>query len=133
MDKSWNRLKEDIHHIEQHLSQVGQQIKNAGESKLEVLDNDLCKAKKKYESKKEQTSDAIKRMNQFFEETKDNAINQLEDWKTDHQIHKIEKNADKKEKQAADAVLVAAFACIEAEVAIMDALKARKMAIDVAG
>ena len=133
LDKSCNRLKEEINHIEQHLSKVGHQIKVAGKSDLEVLDADLNKAKEQYESKKELAADALQRVNQFIEEKKKSVITQLEDWKTDYQIERIEKDADKKEQQAVDAIVVAAFACIEAEVAVMEALKARKMAIEVAG
>jgi len=46
---------------------------------------------------------------------------------------KLEKDADKKEQCAVDAVVVAAYALLEAEVAIVEALKARKIAIEVAG
>ncbi|NOQ78799.1 MAG: hypothetical protein GQ546_05305 [Gammaproteobacteria bacterium] len=133
MEKPCNRLKDEISHIEQHLSQVGLQIKSAEKSELNALDADLRKAKEVCESKREQASDALKRINAFIKETKDSVITQLEDWKTDYQIDQIEKEADKREQQAIDSVIVAAFGCHEAEVAILDALKARKMAIEVAG
>ena len=133
MDKSCKRLKEEINQIEDHLSKVGHQLKSAAETGVDTLEADLNKAKEKSEAKREQAADAVKRINQFIEETKNNAMTKFEDWKTDYQIEQIEKDADKKEQQAVDAVLVAAFACLEAEVAIMDALKTRKMAIEVAG
>jgi hypothetical protein len=66
-------------------------------------------------------------------EKKDELIAKYEDWKTDREIEKLEKHADQKEQQAVDAVVVAAFALLEAEVAIVEALKARKVAIEVAG
>lgn len=133
MENSCKRLKEDVNHIQSHLSQVGQQLKSATEAKIETLESDLNSARDKCDAKRDQTSDAVQRMTQFIEEAKNNAVTKFEDWKTDHEIEKIEKQADKKEQQAIDAIMVAAFSCMEAEVAILDALKTRKMAIEVAG
>ena len=73
------------------------------------------------------------RINQFIEEAKHNAVARFEEWKTNHEIAKIEKHADLKEQPAVDAIALAAFALLEAEVAIVEALKARKTALEVAG
>lgn len=133
MKDSCNQLQNEIHHIEQHLSQVSNQVKAAAKTELETLDADLEEAKQKLELKREQAGDAVQRIKELIEETTNDLVTKVEDWKVDRDIEKIEQQADKKEQQALDAIIVAAFACMEAEVAIVDALKARKLAIDVAG
>ena len=130
---SCKRLTEDVGHIEHHLHKVGEQIKSATDKSIEALEVDLVDAQEKCEERKSQASDALQRMGKFIEEAKDSAVTRFEDWRVDRQIEKIEKEADKKEQQAIDAILVAAHACMEAEVAIIDALKTRKMADEVAG
>ena len=91
------------------------------------------KPTEKREAKREQAAHAGHRIKKFLEESKENVVTKFEDWKTDREIEKIEKDADNKEQQAVDAIVVAAYALLDAEVAIVDALKARKMAIEVAG
>jgi len=133
MQKSCDKLKSEINHIEDHLSQINKQVKSAVQTELETLDTDLDNAKQKLELKQEQAGDAVQRVKDFLEETKNDLITKAEDWKLDHDIEKIEKEADKKEEQALDAIMLAALACNQAEVAIIKALKARKLAIDVSG
>jgi len=84
-------------------------------------------------AQREQANHAGHRIKQFIEEAKQTAVARFEDWKTNREIAKIEKHADQKEQQAADAIVLAAFALLEAEVAIVEALQARKIAIEVAG
>jgi len=124
---------EEIKTAETSLTQAGHHLSSATETKVEALEAGLKESLTKWESKREQASEAGTRIGRFMEEVKENAVSKFEDWKTDREIGKIEKDADRKEDHAVDAIAVAAFAILEAEVAIMEALKARKIAIDVAG
>jgi len=133
MKNSCDRLKNEINHIEDHLSQVSNQVKSAAETELKILDANLDNARQKLEVKQEQASDAVQRIKEIIKDKKNDVITKVEDWKLDHDIEKIEKQADKKEQQAMDAIMLAALSCVEAEVAIADALKARKLAMEVAG
>ena len=74
-----------------------------------------------------------RRIKQFIEEAKHSAVARFEEWKKNHEIAKIEKHADLKQQPAVDAIALPAFALLEAEVAIVEALKARKTALEVAG
>jgi hypothetical protein len=85
------------------------------------------------EMQREQAASARQKALHYLEEKKDELIAKFEDWRTDREIEKLEKAADTKEEHAVDAMITAAYALLEAEVAMLDALKARKIAIEVAG
>ena len=133
LSQSCDRLKEEIKTAETSLGDMSGHLASATEEKLEGLEARLRNAVSKCEAKREQAMSAGQRFRQFLERKKDEAISKYEDWKTDREIEKLEKHAGKLEDQAVDAVVVAVFALLEAEVAIVEALKARKIAIEVAG
>ena len=97
--------------------------------KNEARQNALAKC----DAKREEAGQAGQRLRQYLVEKKDELIAKYEDWKTDREIAKLEKHAEQKEQLAVDAVIVAAYALLAAEVAIVEALKARKVEIEVAG
>ena len=133
LDQCCNRLKAEIKTAEACLGQAGQHVSSATETGVTALETRLKDALAKCEAQREQAAQAGHRIKQFLEEAKDNAVARFEDWKTNREIAKIEKHADQKEQQAADAIVVAVFALLEAEVAIVEALRARKVAMEVAG
>ena len=137
MKEKWeqccDRLKKEVNITEDHLVQAGHHLGAAIESGVETLEVRGKEARAKCEAKQEEAAEAGERVKRFLEETKNTAVTKLEDWKTDREIGKIENHADKAEQQAVDAILLAAYSVLEAEVAIVEALKARKIAIEVAG
>lgn len=133
LEQSRERLKAGIKTAETHLEDASSHVESAVEHGVEVFDVKLQSAVEKCEASRAGVTQAGVRMKQFLEETKHQAITQLEDWKTDRDIAKIEKHADQMEQQALDALEVAAFAIVEAEVALIEALRAREIAIEVAG
>ena len=133
LEQCINRVQDEIKTIETSLADTSNHLTTAVEQKVEGLEAGWKNALAKCDAKREQAGQAEQRLRQFLEEKKDELVSKFEDWKTDCEIEKLEKHADKKEQQAVDAVIVAAFALLEAEVAIVEALKARKVAIEVAG
>ena len=133
LEQSIDRLKNEIKNIETGLAATSQHLAAAGEEKVEGLDARWKNALAKYEAKREEAGQAGHRLRQFLENKKEALVAKYEDWKTDREIEKLEKYADQKEQQAVDAIVVAAFALHETEVAILEALKARKIAVEVAG
>lgn len=133
LEQCCTRLKEEIKTAETSLIQAGHHLSSATETKVDALEAGLKESLTKWKSKREQAREAGTRIGRFMEEVKENTVSKFEDWKTDREIGKIEKDADRKEDHAVDAIAVAAFAILEAEVAIMEVLKARKIAIEVAG
>jgi len=133
LEQCINRVQDEIKTIETSLADTGNHLTTAVEQKAESLEAGWKNALAKCDAKREQAGQAGQRLRQYLEEKKDELISKFEDWKTDREIEKLEKHADKKEQQAVDAVTVAAYALLEAEVAIVEALKARKTALEVAG
>ena len=133
LDQCCKRFKEEIRTAEVHLEQVGRHVESATENGVDALELRLKEAEAKCEASREHATQAGLRLKQFLEEKKDAAVSRFEDWKTDRDISKLEKHADKSEQQALDAIAFAAFAILEAEVALVEALKTRKIAIEIAG
>jgi hypothetical protein len=133
LDQCCKRFKEEIRTAETHLEQVGRHVESATEHGVDALELRLKEAEAKCDASRDHASQAGLRIKQFLEEKKEGAISWLENWKTDRDISKLEKHADKREQQALDAIALAAFAILEAEVSLVEALKARKVAIEVAG
>ncbi len=133
LNQCCDRLKEEIKNAEACLADMGQHLAIAAEEKAEGLDARLKDAVAQCEGKRDQARNAALKIRQYLQETGAEVLSKYEDWKTDREIEKIEKRADKLEEQAVNAVVLAAFALLEAEVTLVKALKARKMAIEVAG
>lgn len=133
LEQSIDRLKKEIKTIETGLADTRQHLAAAAEEKVEGLEARWKNALANYEGRIDEAGQAGHRLREFLEKKKDELVAKYEDWKTDREIGKLEKHADQKEQQAVDAVVVAALALLEAEVAILAALKARKIAIEVAG
>jgi hypothetical protein len=126
-------LKEEVKAAEKYLLRVTHTLESATETGVEAMESRLKNAVCECEAESGRAAEAARRTKDFGKDAANNALNRIEDWKADREIAKIEKEADKKEKHALDAIVVAAFAIMEAEVASMEALKARKFAIEVAG
>lgn len=133
LEQCINRVQDEIKTIETTLADTGSHLTTALEQKAESLEAGWKNALAKCDAKREEAGQAGQRVRQFLEEKKDELISKYEDWKTDREIEKLEKHADEKEQHAVDAAVVAAFALLEAEVAVVEALRARKVAIEVAG
>ncbi len=123
----------EIRTVETNLAQAGHHLDSATETKIDALETRLKESLTTWDSKREHAAQAGQRIKEFIGELKESAVSKFEDWKTDREVSKLEHDAEKKEDHAVDAIAVAAFAILEAEVAIVEALKARKIAIEVAG
>lgn len=128
-----DRLKTEIKTVETGLADTSQHLAVAVEEKIEGLEARLKHALAKCEAKGEEVGRAGHRFQQFLEKRKDELVTKYEDWKTDREIGKLEKHADHQEQEAVNAIIFAGFALRRAEVAILEALKARKISIEVAG
>jgi hypothetical protein len=133
LNQCCRRLTEEVKTAETCLSDVGQHLAATAEENVEALEARLKNALARCEAKRDQAKTAGERVRQFLEQKKSEVVSKYEDWKTDREIEKLEKHADTLENRALDAVVIATFALLEAEVAIVEAIKARKTATEVAG
>ena len=133
LNQSYDRLKEEIKSAEACLADMGKQLAAAAEERAEGFDARLKDVVAQCEGKRDQARNAALNIRQFLQETGAEVLSKYEDWKTDREIEQIEKRAERLEEQAVNALVLAAFALSEAEVTMVKALKARKMAVEVAG
>lgn len=133
LEQTVNHLKDEIQAVETCLAETADHLTAAAGEKAEGLEERWKNALAKYEAKREQAGQGAQKLRQFLEEKKDELVSKYEDWKTDREIEKLERHADRKERDAVDAVIVAALVMRQAEVAIVEALRARKVAGEVAG
>jgi hypothetical protein len=133
LDQCCERFKKEIKLVEAHLGQVSHHVESAAEHGVDALEGRLKEAKAKCEISRRNADEAAGRIKEFLEEKIDSAVTKLEEWKTDRDIEKVEKRADRKEQYAIDLMVLATFAVQGAEVALVDALAARKFATEVAG
>lgn len=126
-------LRQEVHSVETKLTDVTRHLSRAAETGVETFDHRMKEVRQQQDVGREQADQAGSRLRQWLEEAKADAVSRIEDWRTDREISKLEEDADEKEERAADAILAAAYALLEAEATILDALKARKIAVEVAG
>lgn len=127
------RFEENLKSAESYLTETKDHLTAAVKESADELETRAKNALARLEAKREQAASAKQKVLHYLEEKKDELIAKLEDWRVDREIEKLEKAADAKEEHAVNAVITAAYALLEAEAAVLDALKARKIAVEVAG
>ncbi|HEY5892722.1 MAG TPA: hypothetical protein VIT91_05770 [Chthoniobacterales bacterium] len=127
------RFEENLKSAESYLIETKDHLTAAVKESADELETRAKNALARLEAKREQAASAKQKVLHYLEEKKDELIAKLEDWRVDREIEKLEKAADAKEEHAVNAVITAAYALLEAEAAVLDALKARKIAVEVAG
>lgn len=133
LDQSVVRLGEYLESAESYLIETKEHLSAAMRESVEELEVKGKNALARLEAKRAQATSAQEKVLHFLERKKEALVAKFEDWRTDREIEKLEAAADSKEQHAVDAMIAAAYAMLEAEVAILDALKARKIATEVAG
>jgi hypothetical protein len=77
------------------------------------------------EKKKQEAEAAKKRLEEFVEDKKAETQAAVAEWKTNHDLKKLEKRAERAQKRAEESTALALYYVEEAEVAIMEAVAAR--------
>ena len=133
LNQSILRFEENLKSAETYLTETKSHLTAAVKESVSEVETRAKNALARLETKREQAAAAKEKVLHYLEEKKDELIAKFEDWRVDREIEKLEKAADAKEEHAVNAVITAAHALLEAEVAVLDALKARKIAVEVAG
>lgn len=128
-----HRFEENLKSAETCLINTKDHLAAATRENVEELETRATSALALLETKREQAASAKEKVLHYLGEKKDELVTKFEDWRVDRAIEKLEKAADAKEEHAVNAVITAAYALLEAEAAVLDALKARKIAVEVAG
>jgi hypothetical protein len=133
LEQCCKSFTKEIKAAEAHLDEVSRHVEMVSKNGLEDVEVRLKEAEEKCEASRKRAGEAGQHLKQLVEEKIGSAVSRLEDWKIDRDIAKVEARADRKELYAVSALVFAAFAIQEAEVALLKALAARKFANEVAG
>jgi len=133
LEQCCNNFAKEIKAAKARLEQVSRHVESVAKNGMEDIEVRLKGAEEKCEASRSRAVEAGQHLKQLVEEKVGSAMTRLEEWKTDREIEKVEARADRKELYAVNSLVFAAFAIQEAEVALLEALAARKFANEVAG
>jgi hypothetical protein len=126
------RLQEEVSIAEGCLARVGQHLDYPELTPLADWKTLLQEATTKCRAKREQAQSAGQRVQVWMEELEKGAKAPFDDSDLDGEVLKAEHQADREEGLALEAMVVAAHAALQAEVAVLQAFKSRKTAFDLA-
>jgi hypothetical protein len=127
-----DRLREQVKIAENCLVRVGQHLVSPELTPLADLKALLQEATTKCAARREPAQQAGQRVKVWLEEVENKAGAPFDHSNLDREVIRAENQADREEGLALDAMLVAAHAILQAEVAILKAFKTRKTAVDLA-
>jgi hypothetical protein len=91
-----------------------------------AIETQLDKIKTDFEARTREAESARAEVQAYVDEKKGETEAKIKEWKTNRELGKLEKRADNAEEYAAYCILVAMAAVDEAEVAILEAVVARR-------
>jgi hypothetical protein len=127
-----DRLQEQVKIAETCLARVGQHLSSPELTPLANWKALLQEAAGRCGAKREQAQQAGQRVKAWMQETENRAEAPFDHSNLDGEVMKAENRADREEGLALDAMLVAAHAILQAEVAMLKAFHSRKTASDLA-
>ncbi len=127
-----DRLRAEAKIAETCLARVGQHLVSPETTPLAAWKALLQEATTECMAKRETAQQAGQRVNVWMEELMKGTKAPFDDSDLDGEVIKAEQQADREESLALDAMVVAAHAVLQAEVAIVKALQTRKTALDLA-
>jgi hypothetical protein len=125
-----DRLQEEVKIAETCLARVGKHLVSPELTPLANWKTLLQKATTESTAKREQAQQAGQRVKVWMEEMENEARTPFDYSNLDREVVKAENQAVREEGLARDALVVAAHAILQAEVAILKAINTRKTAFD---
>jgi len=127
-----DRLQAEAKIAETCLARVGQHLASPESTPLADWKTFLQEATTECTAKREQAEQAGQRFKLWMQEMEKGARTPFDDSDLDGEVTKAENQADREEGLALDAMVVAAHATLQAEVALLRAFSTRKTAFDLA-
>jgi len=132
IDQFTNDLNQRLTGIEAHLKQLKGKLTTVSKEAEGTIKTKLAEARAKVDSKKEELVAAKETLAQRLETKKEEVEAEVATWKEQKEQEKLLKRAEKAEEYALAALLFAAVAAEEAEVAVLEAIDARVVADNIA-
>ena len=125
IDQFCENLRVQLTNVESYLAKVGESIKSAPQEAQAAIQAKIDGAKAQHEQNMQKISDAGAKLEERAQEKKSEIEAQIQEWKTNREISKLESRADKAEIYAVAAIEFAAAATAEADLATLEAIVAR--------
>ncbi|MDJ0938986.1 MAG: hypothetical protein QNJ00_04420 [Woeseiaceae bacterium] len=125
-----NELGERLETLRQRLDEVKANVEDSANETRESLHKKGQAIEARFEADQQRLKDAQALVEQWLEAKAVETGEKILDWEYQREIEKLEKHADHAEDYAASAVILAAAAIDEAELAILEAIGARILAED---
>ena len=118
-------LRVQLTAVESYLNKVGESIKAAPGQASDAVKSSIVTAKEQHAANMQKVSEAKAKLEEGVQAKKEEVESEITEWKTNHEIHKLEKRADNAEDYAAAAIEFAASCVQEADLATLEAIVAR--------
>ena len=125
IDQFCNSLREQLTKVESQLNQVGESIRAAPQEAEAAIHSKLKAAQAVHEGNKQKVTEAKTKIADYVEAKKKEVESEVQQWKTNREIKKLDHRADKAESYAVAAIDYAAAAVAEADLATLEAIVAR--------
>jgi spore cortex formation protein SpoVR/YcgB (stage V sporulation) len=132
LDELGKKLHAKLDRGIEQLKSAKARLENFQKETEAAIETKIDAGKKAIEEKKKEAATATKRLEAFVEEKRAETESAIAEWKANHDWKKLEKRAERAEKQAEASIAVALYAAEEAELAILEAVAARKDADEAA-
>lgn len=133
IDKFCNDLRESLMRVETRVDKLKSNLASARGETQAAVKAKLDKAKTAIETHEQEARAAKERLEQRIEDKKAETSATIAEWKANRELGKLERRAERKERYAADAIVMAAYAADDAEYAMLEAIEARLLADEAAG
>lgn len=125
IDQFCESLREQLTAIETKLSHTKADLETVPQEAQHLIQSKLEVAKARLAENQRQAEDAKANMQQWLEAKKSELQSQVEEWKAQREVEKLVSRADRAESYAASAIIFAAAAAEEAQIAVLEAIEAR--------
>lgn len=125
VDQFCENVRAKVSGMEDHLTDIKAKIEHDRESTKESIDAKIREAKGRIGSARADAEAARTRMKTQVENKKEETEDRIAEWKHNREVAKLERRAEDLEAYASWAILVAADAIDEADVATLQAIAAR--------
>ncbi len=125
IDNFTKQLHDNLEAVEDRANSLKKSLQSAPKKTQAEIQLKLEEAGKTLESKKQQFDEYRAKLKTQFEEKESEVKSHVEEWKTNREVKKLERRADKSEDYATTSTFMAMAMMEEAEKAILEAVAAR--------
>ena len=130
IDQFCENLRVQLNNVESQLTKVAENVKAAPQQAADAVRATIDAAKLQHEQNMQKLADARAKLDERSQAKKEEVAGQIEQWKTNREIDKLERRADDAEFYAVAVIEFAAAAVAEADLATLEAIEARMQAED---